>query len=201
MRVATESGASIRQTILRALEIDPIVVLKDCDQRTALKDRQMNALVDSGRVCHRVLPGGMSAYFTLPVLDNPHVFEHVLGLVRLRHESTWPVDRWTYHLQPNGQGAVPLPDAEGYNIHGYRIAFEFDAGQYSRKRIREKARAYATGSFAEQIWGVTSAKRARLISRLLREIPVPHQVVVLDPRAGGNPPTSPTTPVIRTSQK
>ncbi len=92
----------------------------------------------------------------------PEGLRHLCGLAELRRLLNVPPPNWRI-IRPSGAGGNE-PDAV-LAERGRRIAVEYDPGNYSRRKIAEKSRAFSE-LFEGQLWGVPYPARASLVKSI-----------------------------------
>jgi hypothetical protein len=96
---------------------------------------------------------------------------HYAGLVALHDHVGASLTSWRVTSVAEG---YQIPDAVWSHEAGL-VAVEYDAGEYSRKRLFEKARNFAL-HYTYQIWGTASEARVGVIERVLTTLGVPGKV-------------------------
>lgn len=90
---------------------------------------------------------------------------HLAGLAEMRLLLGLPPDSEVWRVSYRRMHPVEEPDAVWLTPEG-PVAVEYDAGAYSRERIRAKGEAFAR-RFVGQVWGVPIRERVATLKRLL----------------------------------
>jgi hypothetical protein len=96
---------------------------------------------------------------------------HYAGVAALRLHLNVPLTQWRVTSIAEG---YQIPDGV-WHYEGRDIAAEYDAGEYSKKRLFEKVRNYSL-TYSYQIWGTASEVRVKVIHQVLETIGVPGRV-------------------------